>query len=75
MAHSLEENNNHLKLSDLISITEASEISGLTTRHIRYLAAKGEIWARKLGRNWFTTEESVRSYLARERKPGPKPHN
>ena len=60
-------------LDALITLEEAAELSGLTSRHLRNLAHKGYIWAKKLGRNWFTTEQAVRDYLARERRPGPKP--
>ena len=60
-------------LDELISLSEAAKISGFTTRHLRYLADNGELWARKLGRNWFTTELAIKKYLARERHPGPKP--
>jgi hypothetical protein len=59
-------------LDELITLSEAARISGFTTRHLRYLAENGELWARKLGRNWFTTTHSVEEYLARERHPGPK---
>ena len=59
-------------LDDLISLSEAAKTSGFTTRHLRYLAEKGELWARKLGRNWFTTASAIEEYLARERHPGPK---
>lgn len=59
-------------LGELITLSEAAELSGFTTRHLRHLAVNGEIWAKKLGRNWFTTAQAVREYLARERKPGPK---
>ena len=59
-------------LDELISLSEAAELSGFTTRHLRYLAVNGELWAKKLGRNWFTTTEAVQEYLARDRKPGPK---
>jgi excisionase family DNA binding protein len=59
-------------LGELITLSEAAELSGFTTRHLRYLAVNGEIWAKKLGRNWFTTAQAVKEYLARERKPGPK---
>ena len=60
-------------LGELITLSEAAELSGFTTRHLRHLAVNGEIWAKKLGRNWFTTAQAVREYLALERKPGPKP--
>ena len=60
-------------LEDLITLEEAAKISGFTTRHLRKLASSGDIWAKKLGHNWFTTAKSVEGYLVRERKPGPKP--
>jgi len=60
-------------LDELISLSEAAKISGFTTRHLRYLSDNGELWARKLGHNWFTTKLAVEEYLARERHPGPKP--
>lgn len=60
-------------LEDLISLREAAELSGLSYSHMRYLARNQEIWARKLGRDWFTTEQAVREYVARDRRPGPKP--
>ena len=59
-------------LDELITLEEAAEISGFTTRHLRTLARNGNIWARKLGRNWFTTAQAVREYLARDRRTGPK---
>ena len=57
---------------ELISLKEAAELSGLSYSHIRYLARNGELIARKLGRDWFTTEQAVNQYLARDRRPGPK---
>ena len=59
-------------LEDLISLSQAAEVSGLSKDHLRRLAEQGQIWAKKLGRNWFTTEQAVRGYLARDRRPGPK---
>ena len=57
---------------ELITLQEAAKFSGLSTGHLRLLAGKGEIWARRLGHNWFTTDQAVREYLARDRRPGPK---
>ena len=37
-------------LDELITFSQASEISGFTDRHIRKLATNHEIWAMKLGR-------------------------
>ena len=57
---------------ELITLQEAAKLSGLSYSHVRYLARQKEIWAKKLGRDWFTTEEAVQEYLARDRRPGPK---
>lgn len=57
---------------ELISLKLAAEISGLSYSHMRRLAKKGEIWAIKPGNTWLTTEQAVREYLARDRRPGPK---
>jgi excisionase family DNA binding protein len=59
--------------SKLISVTEASQISGLTTGHLRKLLREGQIEGVKIGRNWLTTEEAVRDYLKQDIRPGPKP--
>lgn len=61
-------------ISDLITFEEASQISGFTTRHLRKLAEENKIWAKKLGRNWFTTKDAISAYLSTERKPGRKPN-
>jgi excisionase family DNA binding protein len=59
--------------SKLISVMEASKMSGLTTGHLRKLLREGQIEGVKIGRNWLTTEEAVQEYLKQEIKPGPKP--
>ena len=61
------------KLDELISLSQAAELSGLSPSHLRLLVSEVEIWGKKLGRNWFTTEQAVREYIARGIKPGPKP--
>ena len=61
------------ELDELISLSEAAELTGLSASHLRLVVRQGEIWGRKLGRNWLTTEQAVREYLAQEIKPGPKP--
>ena len=60
-------------LDELITLSEAAKLSGLSPSHLRLLVSEKEIWGRKLGRNWFTTEQAVREYLTRGVKPGPKP--
>ncbi len=61
------------RLNDLISLHEASKLSGLSHDHLRRLAGQGKLWAKKIGRNWVTTDQAVRASIASERKPGPKP--
>jgi len=58
---------------ELIPLSIAANISGLSPSHLRLLVSSEEIWGQKIGRNWVTTEQAVRDYLARDRKPGPKP--
>ena len=60
-------------LKELITFGEAARLSGFTDRYLRKLASENRLWAVKLGRNWFTTEQAVKEYLAKTRKPGPKP--
>ena len=64
---------NEPSLAELISLREAAELSGLSTRHLRLLVRRGDMWGAKLGRNWVTTGQTVKDYLAKDRRPGPKP--
>jgi len=57
----------------LISLAEAAEISSLSQGHLRLLVNQGKLWGTKIGRNWVTTEQAVRDYIATDRRPGPKP--
>ncbi len=60
------------KLDELISLHEAAELCGLSQAHLAFLIRRGELWGKKIGRNWVTTAKAVREYLARDRRPGPK---
>jgi len=60
-------------LDELISLREASELSGLSAGHLRLLVRRGKLWGVKLGRNWVTTTQAIEEYLAQDRRPGPKP--
>ena len=62
-------------LDELISLREASGLSGLSPDHLRRLAGRGDLWAKKIGRDWLTTIRAVEEYLARDRHPGPKKRN
>lgn len=56
----------------LISVSEACEISGFTPSYIRRLLRNSTIEGVKLGRDWYLTEDAIRDYLEKERRPGPK---
>lgn len=58
--------------SKLISVRQASEMSGFQTSHIRNLLVTKRMLGIKLGRDWWTTREAVEAYLQTERRPGPK---
>lgn len=67
-------NSDHPSLDKLIPLKMAAKLCGLSPSHLRTLVREDEIWGEKLGgRNWYTTEQAVRKYLARGIKPGPKP--
>jgi len=59
-------------LDDLITLVQAAEISGLSASHLRLLVRSGEIWGKKMGRDWFTNLRAVQEYLDIEHKPGRK---
>jgi hypothetical protein len=62
-----------LRPEDLISLNKAAKLCGLSISHLRLLVSQGDVWGIKVGRNWVTTEQAVREYLARDIRPGPKP--
>ena len=62
-------------LSEWISVKEAADYTGYTEGHIRYLLREGKLEGRRFGRDWFTTAQALREYLASSPKPGPKPED
>ena len=56
--------------NELITLHEAAKLSELSPNHLRHLVSQGDVWGRKLGRDWFTTELAVKEYLARDSRPG-----
>jgi hypothetical protein len=60
-------------LEQLLTLQQASRLSGLSPSQLRLLVGRGDLWGIKLGRNWFTTADAVSVYLAKGVKPGPKP--
>jgi len=67
-------NENDKSVSDLISLSEASTISGFTATHVRRLVASKQIWGVKIGRNWVTTRQAVEDYISHEHPSGRKPN-
>jgi DNA (cytosine-5)-methyltransferase 1 len=53
---------------DILSLREAAARTGISASHLRLLCRDGKVEARKLGRDWFTTEAAVLAYLADERQ-------
>ena len=64
--------NKKINVDDLIPLSEASNICGLTSGHLNYLVRNNKLRGIKLGRNWFTTREALENYLKTNRKSGPK---
>jgi len=46
-------------VAELISLEEAAELCGLSSRHLRHLISRDELWGKKIGRNWVTTAQAV----------------
>jgi len=59
-------------IDELISLKDAADLSGLSPSHLRLLVNHGELWGKKIGRNWVTTTLKVQEYLAHNHRPGPK---
>jgi hypothetical protein len=58
----------------LISLSDAATIAGLTMKHLGLLARRGDLKARKIGRNWVTTRAAVEEYLGDADKRRNDPH-
>ena len=58
--------NRQSPITDIIGEREAAQLLGITQRHITRLAESGEIEARKLGREWAISRQSVLDYKARK---------
>lgn len=66
-----------LDTRDLISLSEAADICGLTSDHLGLLARRGHLQARKIGRNWVTTRAAVEEYMRDplQRSRDPRKHS
>ena len=57
----------------LLSVADASARHGLAVSRLRQLVAEGIIKGQKYGKTWVLDERSLKTYLAKDRRPGPKP--
>lgn len=57
----------------LITVAEASAMTGYTIQHLARLLRTGKLAGRKLGPVWVTTVEAVEVYRRSDPKPGPRP--
>ena len=48
---------------DYIALSDASKKSGYTPEYLNYLARKGKLKAKKIGRNWYTTFEWLDEFM------------
>ena len=54
-------------LNKVISLHQASKISGYHQDYLSSLIRKNEIEGQKMGGNWFTTEEEIRNYIFKQK--------
>ncbi|MEK7649348.1 MAG: hypothetical protein AAB367_00065 [Patescibacteria group bacterium] len=54
------------KKQEFIPVSEASQDTPYSTEYVSLLCRKGRIESKKIGRNWYTTKEAVRKYLAKQ---------
>lgn len=55
------------QLKKVISLSQAAKISGYNQDYLGSLIRKGEIRGKKIGRNWFTTEEELKNYFFKQK--------
>lgn len=54
-------------LKKVISLNQASKISGYHSDYLSALIRKGEMEGEKIGGNWFTTEEEIKNYIFKQK--------
>jgi excisionase family DNA binding protein len=53
-----------------MTLKEAAALLGVTPDNLRQSIARGTFKAKKLGRDWFTTQAEVSRYMAENRRIG-----
>lgn len=51
-------------MAKLISLKQAVEISGYTQDYLGSLIREKKLKGKKIGRDWFTTEEALKKYIS-----------
>lgn len=54
-------------LKKVISLNQASKISGYNQDYLSSLIRKKEMKGKKIGGTWFTTEEEVKNYILKQK--------
>jgi len=52
--------------SEYISMFEASKLCSYSQEYLSLLARRGKLFAKKMGRNWYTTKTSLNEYLSKQ---------
>src|SRR5262245_55437655 len=65
----------HLTRADVLSTAEAAELLGIPRSTIHYLARRGELPARRVGRRWLFLRDRLAAAIAPLDEPGAcRPH-
>lgn len=67
-----DEDGSKVVLTNLITLSQASEECGLSQSHLALLVRTNRIRGWKIGKTWLTTKKAVQTYLAIGNKPGRK---
>ncbi|PIZ85710.1 hypothetical protein CO033_03165 [Candidatus Nomurabacteria bacterium CG_4_9_14_0_2_um_filter_32_10] len=54
-------------IKKIISLNQASKITGYHSDYLSALIRKKEIKGEKIGGNWFTTEEEIKEYIFKQK--------
>lgn len=54
-------------LKKILSLSQASKITGYHADYLSALIRKGDLKGEKIGGSWFTTEEEVKNYIFKQK--------
>jgi hypothetical protein len=60
----------HVDKNRLVSLVEAAEIYGFSSKYLGNLAKKGRLKAQKVGNSWVTTPNDVEDYIRSRQERG-----